>query len=122
MAIEQVRRQQVAPQRRVERDVQKERQTVKKPWISKGEKVLYTTGILTLAIIAIMMVTFSSSIDSLNRDMQKVEGDIQHYQAQNTSLEAEVKELSNPNRILTIAEENGLNIRNADVKQANNTP
>ncbi|MDV2582543.1 cell division protein FtsL [Alkalibacillus haloalkaliphilus] len=126
MALEQVKtyqvQQPVQPQRRQDQQPQPQQQPVKKPWFTKGEKVLYTFGIALVAVLAVIVVSFSSSVDTLNRDVQQLQTQVQDVQAQNNSLHAEVQELSNPNRILTIAEENGLNIRNAEVRQANNTP
>lgn len=68
------------------------------------------------------MVMFSTSVNSLNRDIQQLDSNIETIQSQNVSLHAEVQELSNPTRILTIAEKHGLDIKNSNVKQANNTP
>lgn len=65
---------------------------------------------------------FSTSVNSLNRDIQQLDSNIETIQSQNVSLHAEVQELSNPTRILTIAEKHGLDIKNSNVKQANNTP
>ncbi|GGC80590.1 cell division protein FtsL [Thalassobacillus devorans] len=90
----------------------------KKRWISRGEKFLYTavSGIVLTA--SVFMVQFSSTTDALNRDVQKLEQHVKVQKAENESLQYEVKELSNPDRILKIAKENGLNIQNAQVKQA----
>lgn len=93
----------------------------KKSLFTKGEKFLYTFGVLVLTIGMIMVVNFSSSIDSLNRDLQGLNNDIQRIKVENTTLEAQVKELSKPSRILSTAKENGLNIQNATVKRASNT-
>ncbi|WP_188205719.1 cell division protein FtsL [Alkalibacillus aidingensis] len=118
MALEQVRSYQVQePKRRVEQQPIPTPKPVQKPWFTKGEKVLYTLGIVIMAITAIVVVSFSSSVDSMNRDVQNLNNEVQELQSQNTSLQAEVQELSNPNRILSIAQENGLDIRHADVKQ-----
>ncbi|WP_027963099.1 cell division protein FtsL [Halalkalibacillus halophilus] len=125
MAIERIRAHQTEnphhiPRRQEEPTIQP---TPKKStWFTKGEKVLYTAGVSIMAIVATFVVSYSSSVDSLNRDMQNLNAEVQEVQSKNVTLQAEVQELSNPNRILTIAEENGLNIRHAQVKQANNTP
>ncbi|GAA0460566.1 cell division protein FtsL [Alkalibacillus silvisoli] len=126
MALEQVRsyqvQQPVQPERKKDPQPKPTSQPAKKPWFTRGEKVLYSIGIVMIAVMAVIVVSFSSSVDSLNRDVQQLNTQVQEVQSQNNSLQAEVQELSNPNRILTIAEENGLNIRHAEVRQANNTP
>ncbi|MFC7061303.1 cell division protein FtsL [Halobacillus seohaensis] len=90
----------------------------KKQWISTGEKALYSlaTGVVILA--SVFMVQFTSSTDTLNRDIQKMEQQISQQESQNDNLAYEAKELSNPDRILQIAKENGLEMQNAEVKQA----
>ncbi|MET3682044.1 cell division protein FtsL [Alkalibacillus flavidus] len=125
MALEEVKsyhvQQPVQPKRQEEQHVPKQ-PPVKKPWFTKGEKVLYTLGVIIMAVLAIVVVNFSSSVDTLNRDVQQLNNQLTDVKTQNDSLRADVQELSNPNRILTIAEENGLNIRHAEVKQASSTP
>src|SRR5690625_1251246 len=83
----------------------------KKSLFTKGEKIVYTLGVLILTIGMIMVVNFSSTIDSLNRDLEVLNHDIQRIKVENTTLEAQVKELSKPRRILSTAKEIGLNIQ-----------
>mgnify|MGYP001240444707 FL=1 len=124
MSAERLRSYQSLPQRNDRTSQQPDRQTqhAKKTLFTKGEKVLYTLGILVLTCFAVYMVMFSTSVDSMNRDIQQLDRNIDAIQSQNVSLRAEVQELSNPTRILTIAEKHGLDIKNSNVKQANNTP
>ena len=90
----------------------------KKKWVSTGEKALYTL-VSSLAVAAsIFIVSYSSSIDGLNRDIQNLEGNISDQKVVNENLQFEIKELSDPERILKIAKENGLKIRQSKVKQA----
>ncbi|MFD2925421.1 cell division protein FtsL [Halobacillus naozhouensis] len=90
----------------------------KKQWISTGEKFLYSafTGVVVAA--SIFMVNFTSSTDTLNRNIQELEQEVKQQAAHNETLAYQVKELSNPDRILEIAKEHGLDIQNAKVKQA----
>ncbi|WP_163530400.1 cell division protein FtsL [Halobacillus ihumii] len=90
----------------------------KKQWISTGEKFLYSafTGVVVAA--SIFMVNFTSSTDTLNRNIQQLEQEVEQQAAHNETLAYQVKELSNPDRILEIAKEHGLDIQNAKVKQA----
>ncbi|MFD2044006.1 cell division protein FtsL [Ornithinibacillus salinisoli] len=101
--------------------VQEEKQKVvvrKKSWITKGEKVLYSFVGLFLIVASAYIVSYSSSTDTLNRDLQSLEQNVQSQKLTNESLVFEIKELSRPERITQIAKENGLTIQNAEVKQA----
>lgn len=100
----------------------KEKQVVikvrKQSWISKGEKVLYSLVATCLIIAAIYVVSFASSTDTINRELQALENDVQKQQVLNEGLRFEKKELSRPARIIKTAKENGLQIQDAEIKQA----
>lgn len=87
-------------------------------WVTKGEKVLYTIVGVCLIIGCVLMVSYSSSTDTLNREIESLEKDVQNQQVKNEGLLFEMKELSNPDRITRIARENGFQIQDAEVKQA----
>lgn len=91
---------------------------VQRRWITTGEKFIYAVFSLVTVIALLFTVGYSSSLDSINRDVQKLESSVQNQQVQNENLVYKVKEYSNPNRILRIAKENGLKIQNTSVKQA----
>lgn len=91
----------------------------KQNWITKGEKILYSIVAACLIIMSTYLVFYSSSTDSLNRELQTLENAVQNQQITNESLQFQVKELSRPERITSIAKENGLKIQDAKVKQAN---
>lgn len=103
------------PQRETKRQVKVK---VNKRWVTTGEKFIYTVFSAVAVIGLFFTVSFSSTADSLNRDVQKLEQEVKQQQTVNKNLEYKVKELSNPDRILTIAKENGLKIQNTEVKQA----
>lgn len=90
----------------------------KQGWITKGEKMLYSLVGIFLLLAGCYIVFFSSSTDTLNRELQSLEQTVQTQQVVNEGLLFEVKELSRPERITKIAEDNGLKIQNAKVKQA----
>ncbi|SDJ74320.1 cell division protein FtsL [Sediminibacillus albus] len=90
----------------------------KKKWISTGEKFLYTMFSAIVLTVLYFSVSFSSSTDALNREVQQLEKQVESQQEVNENLEYKKKELSNPDRILEIAKDNGLKIQNAEVKQA----
>jgi cell division protein FtsL len=100
------------PQRKVAVKVKKQ------GWITKGEKVIYSFIAAAVLTAGMYMVSVSSQTDSLNREVQVLEHQVEQQVIANESLAFEVKELSRPERIITIAESHGLEIQNAEVKQA----
>lgn len=101
--------------------VQENKTTVivhRRNWITKGEKILYTVIGLFFLLVATYLVYYSSTLDSLNRDVQKLEQSVQMQQAENQNLIFEIKELSTPERITQIAKDHGLKIQDGEVKQA----
>jgi len=87
-------------------------------WITKGEKVLYTIIAISLIVACVLMVSYSSSTDTFNRKIESLESVVQKQKVKNEGLQFEMKELSNPDRITRIARENGFQIQDAEVKQA----
>ncbi|MCZ0704531.1 cell division protein FtsL [Natronobacillus azotifigens] len=112
--------QQTIPERtrRTEPRQRPQKQTkVKSRRITTGEKLLGVMyGVLT-AIALLYIVSFSSNIDSINRDVQRLENQISEQETINANLEYQVIEYSNPDRILAVAKENGLEIQNTRVRQ-----
>lgn len=90
----------------------------KQSWITKGEKVLYSIIGLSLIIASVFIVAYSSSTDTLNRELLTLEQTVQNQAAENQELLYKVESLSEPARIINIAEKHGLKIQNAEVKQA----
>lgn len=87
-------------------------------WITKGEKVLYSAIGAMLVASGILIVSFSSATDSINRELQQLEQTVSAQQVKNKSLMTEKGELSRPERIIERAKANGLKIQNTEVKQA----
>jgi cell division protein FtsL len=90
----------------------------KQGWITKGEKVIYSMFAVVLIIAGLFMVNISSQTDALNREMQQLESHVEQQRIANEGLAFEVKELSQPERIISIAEAHGLEIQNTEVRQA----
>ncbi len=86
--------------------------------ITLGEKILACSFGLCMALALIFTVSYNANIDSLNRHVQRLEREIAEQQMINENLSHQAMEYSNPERILMIAKENGLNIQNTQVKQA----
>ncbi|MBO8155339.1 MAG: cell division protein FtsL [Bacillaceae bacterium] len=98
--------------------VQKKIAVQRRRWVTKGEKFLFSLFALLSISAAIYVISYSASIDSINRDIQTVESQIHHQQLENRVLEAKVNELKKPSRILEIAKKHGLTIKDSSVKQA----
>ncbi|WP_249869874.1 cell division protein FtsL [Oceanobacillus saliphilus] len=90
----------------------------KNGWITKGEKIIYSLIGACVIASGIFMVSYASTTDSINRELQQLEQTVSTQQVKNEGLLFEMKELSRPERIIQIAEQNGLKIQNAEVKQA----
>ncbi|WP_079480379.1 cell division protein FtsL [Halobacillus salinus] len=118
MSVEHARREQQPLQQPNKQKQVKVKVHKKKQWISTGEKFLYSIATVAVVASSLFLVQFSSSTDALNRDIRSLEQNISTQEAKNENLAYQVKELSNPDRILQIAKENGLDIQNAQVKQA----
>lgn len=110
--------QQFSPQQAPKKEQKPHVKIHKKRWITKGEKVIYSIVFLCFIVSGIFIVSFSSSTDSLNRELIALEQTVKHQKVTNEGLVFEKKELSRPERILQIAKEKGLKIQDADVKQA----
>src|SRR5699024_3853232 len=74
--------------------------------LTTGEIVIYAFLATALLGIGIFIVSYASSVDTLNRDVQSLEQDIQKQTAKNDELLGEVRELSKSERITSIAKEN----------------
>lgn len=105
----------------IERQQQQQKKVVKKvkkrKILTKGEKIIYTFFSMIVLIAAIYIVSFASTTDGLNRDIQKLESEVQQHKVVNKDLAFEISELSKPERITKIAKENGLKIQEAKVKR-----
>jgi len=89
----------------------------RRSWLTKGEKIIYSLCAIMMIIATFYIVSFSSTIDSIHRESQNIEAEVQQKIITNNNLTFEVKELSEPGRILDIAYENGLKIQDAKVKR-----
>ena len=92
-------------------NIVRKRVAVQKRWITRGEKFLYS-------LFAFGLLLGLAYIDQLNRNIQTMNTEISQQTSLNQNLSYEVKELSQPDRIIANAKKHGLEIQNAKVKQA----
>src|SRR5699024_7767137 len=90
----------------------------KNNWITKGEKIIYVFSATCLILFCIYVVSYSSSRDTLNREIQELKTKVQNQKIQNEGQTFEVRELSRPERITKIANENDLKVQDSKVKKA----
>lgn len=87
-------------------------------WVTKGEKLIYTVFCVCLIAASLYLVSYASKLDTLNREVQRLEREVHEQKIENEALYFEVSELSSPERIITIAREHGLKVQDAKVKRA----
>ncbi|WP_077326000.1 cell division protein FtsL [Virgibacillus siamensis] len=101
-----------------QQEKQKAVKVKKQSWITKGEKVLYSLFGFCIIIASVYMVSFASSTEQLNKEVQSLENTVDHQQVINEGLTYEKAKLSEPERIIRIAHKHGLTIQASEVKQA----
>lgn len=92
----------------------------KKKIITTGEKLLLSLLFILGTIGCTMIISKQAAIYQLNNDIQVLEADITDQQKVNSGLEEEITELSRPQRILKIANEQGLTIIGDNVQVIGN--
>ncbi|MFD1849150.1 cell division protein FtsL [Oceanobacillus bengalensis] len=118
MSAEHARSWQQLPKQSPKTDQKQHAKVKRKGWITRGEKLVYTIFIAVFIIAGIFLVSYSSTTDTLNRDLQVLEQHVKTQTVINEELVFEQKELSRPERILAVAKEKGLKIQDTEVKQA----
>ncbi|UOQ47965.1 cell division protein FtsL [Gracilibacillus caseinilyticus] len=91
---------------------------VQKRWVTRGEKFMYILFAAITLSFSTYIVTYSSSLDQLNRNIDTLNTQIEEQSVHNANLTYKVKELSQPERIIANAKEHGLKVQNTQVKQA----
>ncbi|GAA0294216.1 cell division protein FtsL [Gracilibacillus halotolerans] len=91
---------------------------VKKAWVTRGEKIMYTLFSAIFISAMCYIVTYSFSLDSMNRSIQTVNTQIDQQMTTNQNLVYKQKELSQPSRIIENAKKHGLKVQNTQVKEA----
>ncbi|WP_236634703.1 cell division protein FtsL [Alteribacter lacisalsi] len=99
------------------RETKTVRQRVFKGGITKGEKILYPLALLAVLFAAYMVISNYASIYIANHEIQQTETVIASQASVNEGLSLQVKGLSEPDRILSIAQnELGMTLSDQNVK------
>ncbi|MFA8437594.1 cell division protein FtsL [Pueribacillus sp. YX66] len=90
---------------------------VEKGRITKGEVVLLTVLAIVFFLASIFVISNYATIQSLNRDVHVLQAEVENRVRINEDLQLQVTELSDPDRIMTIAKEKlGLSLDEKNVK------
>ncbi|WP_096435511.1 cell division protein FtsL [Alteribacter populi] len=97
------------------------KQRVFKGGLTKGERIIYPLALLGVIVVAYMMVSNYASIYIANHHIQQTEQVIAEQTTVNDGLTLQVKELSDPDRILQIAQnELGMELDDQNVRVIQN--
>lgn len=72
--------------------------------ITRGEKLIYSLAAPVILAFSFIIVSNYATLYSLNHEMQTTETAITEQESMNDALALQVTELSDPDRILTIAQ------------------
>lgn len=108
----------------IQESVRKEKQSqprvkgnvAQKKGITLGEKVLVSLFAVVFAVACVFIVSNYASVYSLNRDIQEMQAKVENQEKVNGELGLKVSDLSNPERIWSIAKKNGLTLNGDNVR------
>lgn len=115
MSVERAFVHQQIPQRKQSKQV---KVVVKTKLFTPGEYILMGLYTLGVCVALFFMIHMSAEIDEMNRNIETAKTEMSEQYVINENLSHQKMELSNPERILALAKEHGLDIQNTKVKQA----
>ena len=83
--------------------------------LTKGEKMLYTMGLLCAVLTVFIRVFSSASISNLKMDIEKINYKIENQEKKNQSLTMQVNELTSYEKLNGILKEMGLAYNNENI-------
>lgn len=84
--------------------------------ISTGEKLLYILFIIIVVTVLSVLLTRYATISQLNYEAQYLEKESVKIEERNSTLQLEVASLSAPERIIAIAQEEGMTLDKSTVR------
>lgn len=84
--------------------------------ISTGEKLLYILFIIIVVTVLSVLLTRYATISQLNYEAQYLEKESVKIEERNSTLQLEVASLSAPERIIAIAQEEGMTLNKSTVR------
>lgn len=104
-------------------ETQRVTERVYKGGITKGEKILYTLGAITVSVLCVMVISNYALLYMNNHQIQQKEQQIIQHQGTVDGLSLQVKELSDPDRILHIARQDlGMSLQDGQVRIIHQSP
>ncbi|UCZ51832.1 cell division protein FtsL [Bacillus shivajii] len=92
------------------------KQKVLKGKVTKGEKMIYSAFLIAIVLGLYLVLSNYASMYMVNHQIQQTETEISQQASVNQGLELQVKELSDPDRILAEAKSMGMELRVDDVR------
>ena len=83
--------------------------------LTKGEKMLYTMGLLCAVLTVFIRVFSSASISNLKMDIEKINYKIENQEKKNQSLTMQVNELTSYETLSGVLDEMGLAYNNENI-------
>ena len=87
----------------------------KKSKLTVGEKLLYGTATLCMALLLVLKVFVGAGISHLNMSIEKMNYDIQEQEKKNESLTMKVNELTSFDKVREVATNMGLEYNNDNI-------
>jgi cell division protein FtsL len=88
----------------------------KKKKVGKFEKLIYTFTLIMLFAVPFGVVFFQATISKVNIDVEKTKKEIKVQEKKNESLEMKINELASLDKIIEVAQEQGLSYNNDNIK------
>ena len=88
----------------------------KKNKVGRLEKIVYTLTILLLFSSPFAVVFFQATLSKVNIDVEKVKKEIRSQEKKNESLEMKINELASLDKIIEVAQAQGLSYNNDNIK------
>ena len=88
----------------------------KKKKIGKFEKLIYTFTFILLLAAPFGVVFFQATLSKVNIDVERTKKEIKTQEKKNESLEMKINELASLDKIIEVAEEQGLSYNNDNIK------
>ena len=83
--------------------------------LTRGEKLLYTTGALCIVLIVVLKVFASASISNLKMSMEEISYKIKSQEKKNQSLVMQVNELTSYENLSNVLKDMGLAYNNENI-------
>ena len=80
--------------------------------LTKGEKMLYTLGVLCFVLTVVIKVFSSASISNIKMDIEKISYKIENQEKKNQSLVMQINELTSYENLNNVLIDMGLSYNN----------